>query len=187
MDVNCLSVNIFTPLFVTDPPTDVFHPVLVLFSGGPYGLDGGSSRRYGLHGPMSNLVAPGKMVVVVVQSRLGPLGYYRPPNASSEWSPPALMDLLLAMKWVRNNIAKFGGNASAVTLMGEGGGACGASMLALAAMQPKAGELHGLFKRVLLLGGVADTCISSARSSECKCLGAQKGRTGPNGVRVKRN
>lgn len=62
------------------------------------------------------------MIVVTVNYRLGILGFLSLPEAGIGGNT-ALKDQLMALKWVHENIEKFGGNPNNVTLFGESAGA----------------------------------------------------------------
>ena len=74
-------------------------------------------RWYGGH----RLAREGDVVVVSVNYRLGVLGYLRAPGISE--GNLGLADQLAALRWVRDNIAAFGGDPDAVTLAGQSAGA----------------------------------------------------------------
>jgi para-nitrobenzyl esterase len=107
---DCLVVSVWAPADAAQ------LPVLVWFHGGAYLSGGGESPRY----TGERLAAEG-LVVVSVTYRLGVLGYLPPcglgePNAG-------LRDQLLALRWVRENAAAFGGDVNRVTLVGQSAGA----------------------------------------------------------------
>jgi para-nitrobenzyl esterase len=112
---DCLTLNVFTPEIGTAGKM----PVLVWIHGGG-NLDG-SSRDY----DASRLAVLGKTVVVTINYRLGLLGWVANPALDAEGHPFAdygLLDQQLALKWVKNNIAAFGGDAGNVTLGGQSAG-----------------------------------------------------------------
>ena len=129
---DCLSLNVWTP-------GGEGLPVFVWLHGG--GFSSGSGGQPWYDGAL--LAGRGEMVVVTVNYRLGALGYLYLPDESG--APNAgLLDQLAALRWVRDNIAAFGGDPAHVTLGGQSAGALSAlAMLAL----PEAGEL---FTRVAL-------------------------------------
>ncbi len=144
---DCLTVNVFTPA-VGD---GVRRPVMVWFHGGAQTAGSANEPEYdGRH-----LAARGDVVVVTVNHRLGVLGYLylgALGGAGYERSGNAgTLDLVAALRWVRDNIASFGGDPGCVTIFGESGG--GQKVATLMAM-PAA---HGLFHRAIVQSGVART------------------------------
>ncbi|WP_326594957.1 carboxylesterase/lipase family protein [Streptomyces sp. NBC_01803] len=127
---DCLSVNVWTP-----DPGGRGLPVMVWIYGGAYIL--GTSRASDYDG--ANL-ARGGVVVVTLNYRVGFEGFGWLPDAPRN---RALLDQLAALRWVRENIAAFGGDPDTVTLFGESAGA--ASIAALTAAE--AGR--GLFRRAI--------------------------------------
>lgn len=140
---DCLHLNLLTP---AESESDKL-PVMVFFHGGGLSIHTGNSTVY------CNTALPNKGVVVVtVNSRLGPLGYLSHPaltdeshhNASGNYGT---MDLVMALKWVRNNIKAFGGDPDNVTIFGESGG--GSKVLSVMS-SPLA---KGLFHRAIIESG----------------------------------
>ncbi len=112
---DCLTLNVFTPEIGTSGKL----PVLVWIHGG--GNMDGSSRDY----DASRLATLGNTVVVTINYRLGLLGWLANPALDAEGHPFAnygLLDQQLALKWVKANIAAFGGDAGNVTLGGQSAG-----------------------------------------------------------------
>jgi para-nitrobenzyl esterase len=142
MAEDCLSLNIWTP------KTDVSkRPVLFWIHGGAFVV--GSSRNTFYDG--SHLAARGNAVVVSINYRLGAWGFldlspFGAPYAES--ANVGLLDQVAALNWVKQNIAKFGGDPDNVTIFGESAGA--ASVGDLLSM-PAA---KGLFSRAILESGL---------------------------------
>ncbi len=142
---DCLYLNVWVAAGEAEEPL----PVMVWIHGGAF-LAGSTSLRLDRGLPLYNGrgLARRGTVVVTVNYRLGPFGFLAHPLLSSE-SPEGvsgnygLLDQLAALRWVRRNIASFGGDASRVTLFGESAGA--ASILDLM-VSPLAG---GLFHRAI--------------------------------------
>jgi para-nitrobenzyl esterase len=120
---NCLSLNVFTPASAT--PTAKL-PVFFWIHGG--GLQNGSGVIF----DASNLVAANNIIVVTINYRLGMLGWLaeravraRVANefqAVGDAGDYGLMDQQFAMRWVKRHIARFGGDATRVTIGGESAG-----------------------------------------------------------------
>jgi para-nitrobenzyl esterase len=100
------------------------------------------------------------VVVVTVTHRLNALGYLwlaGLPGVSERFSRTAnlpLADLVLALEWVRDNIAQFGGDPANVTIFGQSGG--GGKVAMLSAF-PAA---KGLFRRAIIMSTLADTAVT---------------------------
>ncbi len=115
---DCLYVNVVTAAKKDDEK----RPVMVFFHGG--GLTSGTGNSTTYNHPM----LPNKGVVLVtVNSRLGPIGYLSHPALSAESKHGVsgnygTLDLRASLQWVQNNIAAFGGDPDNVTIFGESGG-----------------------------------------------------------------
>ena len=147
---NCLYLNVWTPARPTHP-----RPVFVWFHGGD-DIYGAGSDYDG-----SKLTVQSGVVVVTVNYSLGPLGYLALPALSAQ-SPDhtsgdyGLMDQVAALRWVRANIAAFGGNPKQVTVGGQSAGAwAGCDLIASPAAR-------GLFERAILESG---TCAAGGSGS----------------------
>jgi para-nitrobenzyl esterase len=137
MSEDCLSLNIWAPEHARGAP------VFFWIYGGA--LWGGASRDPLYDG--SRLAKRG-VVVVSINYRLGPLGWLAHPELSAE-SPDhvsgnyGLLDQIEALRWVRRNIAAFGGDPANVTIAGESAG--GLSVMYLLASPPA----RGLFAKAI--------------------------------------
>lgn len=139
---DCLRLNIWTA-GLRDHRR---RPVLVYFHGGAYNNGTVNSDLY----DGTRLVHRGDVVVVTVNHRLNAFGYLYLGNLSPEYMDSGnagQLDLILALKWVRNNIEEFGGDPGRVLIFGQSGG--GAKCAALMAM-PAA---ENLFHRVMTMSG----------------------------------
>jgi para-nitrobenzyl esterase len=155
---DCLHLNVFTPALRDHRK----RPVLVYFHGGAYNNGSVNSPLYdGKH-----LCHRGDVVVVTVNHRLNAFGFLYLGALDAKQYPDSgnvgMLDLVLALKWVRENIGEFGGDASRVLIFGQSGG--GAKCATLMAMP--AG--HGLFHRVMTMSGQqvkgASIAIASKRT-----------------------
>ncbi|WP_454788674.1 carboxylesterase/lipase family protein [Mycolicibacterium lutetiense] len=110
---DCLSLNVWTPL-----ASDGLRPVMVWIHGGAF--VGGSSDIY----DAGRLAARGDIVVVTINYRLGTLGFLAHPalGAGGDIGNYGLADQQAALRWVRDNIADFGGDPEKVTVAGESAG-----------------------------------------------------------------
>ena len=103
-------------LSVTAPSDADGLPVMVWFHGGAYVSGSGESPNY----DPDALVTEGRVVVVTVSYRIGIFGYCTPLGVDDV--NLGLRDQLLALQWVRDNIAGFGGDPQRVTLFGQSAG-----------------------------------------------------------------
>lgn len=112
-DEDCLTLNVWTP-----PASGERRPVMVWIHGGAF--VNGSSGIYDARW----LAARGDIIVVTVNYRLGTLGFLAHPalGANGEVGNYGLADQQAALRWVRDNIAAFGGDPQKVTLAGESAG-----------------------------------------------------------------
>jgi len=135
---DCLYLNVWAPEHATR------LPVIVWIHGGGYY---GGSGKYSA----GNLAKRGA-IVVSMNYRLGVLGFFAHPELSAE-SPDhasgnqALLDQIAALRWVKDNIAAFGGDPSRVTIMGE---SSGSESVAILIASPLA---KGLFQRAIAESG----------------------------------
>jgi para-nitrobenzyl esterase len=140
---DCLFLNVWRP---TNIKPSAKLPVWVWIHGGGF-INGGASA------PIfdGNALARQGLVVVTLNYRLGQLGFFMHPalKAAGEEEPGnyAFLDQLAALKWVRRNIAAFGGDAHQVTIAGESAG--GISVIHLLTW-PAA---EGLFQRAIVMSG----------------------------------
>jgi para-nitrobenzyl esterase len=136
MSEDCLSLNIATPIGVDENSL----PVMVFIHGGGYLLGSSATPLY--HGAA---LARSGCVYVSVNYRLGALGCLDLSSLSSDEHPIEsnlfLRDLVLALKWIRDNIAQFGGNPNQVTIFGESAGAH--AVTSLLAVPAARGLFHG--------------------------------------------
>lgn len=139
---DCLFLNIYSPAFSPDqvPTGEQRLPVMLWIYGG--GNTIGTSSFY----DGSALASRENVIVVTVNYRLGPLGWFRhaslregqdPIDASGNFGT---LDLIRALEWVRNNIASFGGNPDNITLFGESAG--GWNVFSLLASPLTRGSFH---------------------------------------------
>jgi para-nitrobenzyl esterase len=142
---DCLYLNVYVPNESPNRDHAKRLPVMVWIHGG--GFTAGESDDY----DPTRLVRQG-VVVVTLNYRLGALGFLAHPALSAESgehssSNYGLMDQQAALRWVRRNIAHFGGNPKNVTIFGESAG--GLSVYAQLASPLAA----GLFQRAIAQSG----------------------------------
>ena len=132
---DCLVLNVWTPAADNGK-----RPVLVCFHGG--GFTSGSGNHRGFDGEIS--AREQNVVVVSVNHRLGVLGYLNLASViGSDFAQSGVagvLDLHLALEWVRDNIANFGGDPNRVMIFGQSGG--GAKTTAMLGMPRAEGLFH---------------------------------------------
>ncbi|MGA2563081.1 MAG: carboxylesterase family protein [Steroidobacteraceae bacterium] len=136
---DCLYLNVWTP----DWPSKSGKPVMVWIPGGG-NFAGAASRP--IHD--SDSLARHGVVLVTLNYRLGVFGFFSHPLLTRESSHHAsgnqgILDQIAALKWVRDNISKFGGNPRNVTIFGESAGSLDVSVLMTSPLS------KGLFRRVI--------------------------------------
>ncbi|XP_058988325.1 juvenile hormone esterase isoform X2 [Musca domestica] len=165
---DCLFLNVFTMKL----PKGEYNPqlpVMVWMHGGGYSFGSGNTFLYG----PDYLVAE-NVVLVTLNYRLGPLGFLTAgPDAPGN---QGLKDQILALKWVRDHIADFGGNPNQVTIFGESAGGSSVQMLLLSPLA------KGLFHRAISESGSALNPWAMGESSMTRAyrLAANLGYVGAN-------
>jgi para-nitrobenzyl esterase len=138
----CLFLNVYTP---ADTPTGK-RPVMVWMHGGGFAIGSAGDPQY----DGSALCRRGDVVVVTLNHRLNALGYLYLGALHDDFSDSGnvgQLDIVLALKWVKDNIAAFGGDAGNVTIFGQSGG--GAKVSTVLAMPPA----RGLFHKAIIQSG----------------------------------
>lgn len=130
---DCLTLNIWTP--ASDSRK---RPVLVWIHGGAFSSGAGSLPWYS----GERFAANGDVVFVSINYRLGALGFLCLPGVSD--GNLGLLDQVTALRFVRDNIAAFGGDPDNVTVIGQ---SAGAASIAILMTMPSA---KGLFRRAIL-------------------------------------
>src|SRR5580692_1034001 len=164
---DCLSLNVWTPELPDAPikPGDG-RPVMVWIHGGGFTTGSGSVFLY----RGGDLVRNGDAVVVTINYRLGALGFLGHPSlrdAEGNVGNWGLHDQVAALRWVRDNIAQFGGDPANVTIFGESAG--GFSVSALLGTPGAA----GLFRRAIVeSGGVHVHTVEEAERTADRLVAA---------------
>lgn len=131
---DCLFLNVWTPA-----PDGAKRPVMVWLHGGGFSSGSGSSNAY----DGVRLVNRGDVVVVSVNHRLNVFGYLHLDKYGEQFrgsGNAGMLDLVMALEWVRDNIAQFGGDPESVMIFGESGG--GWKVTSLMAMDAAKGLFH---------------------------------------------
>jgi len=144
MGEDCLHLNIWTPGLGRQDK----RAVLFCIHGGGFAICSGNHPIY----DGTKLAQCGDVVVVTVTHRLSSFGYLNlkdldPSGPWADASAAGMLDLVAALKWVRDNIENFGGDPGCVTIFGQSGG--GWKVSTLLAM-PAA---RGLFHRAAIQSG----------------------------------
>lgn len=140
------NLNIWTPTM----DKKAKKPVMVWLHGG--GFESGTANEAQYDG--ENLSRIGDVVVVSVNHRLNVLGFLNLADYGEEYKDSAnigMVDIVDSLKWIKENIAAFGGDPDNVTLFGESGG--GAKILTLMS----APSAKGLFQKGIVESGAIDT------------------------------
>ncbi|KAM9452560.1 acetylcholinesterase-like isoform 9-T10 [Salvelinus alpinus] len=157
MSEDCLYLNIWTPpplfkredpkRYKSSSPGSSLAPVMVWIYGGGFTTGTASLDLYD-----GQFLSQSEGVVVVSMNyRLGPLGFLSLPESEGVRGNAGMLDQRLALYWVANNIAAFGGDPSKVTLFGE---SAGSASVGLHLLSPGS---HGLFNRAILQSGSPNT------------------------------
>jgi len=141
---DCLYLNVWSPA-----PDGKKRPVMVWIHGGGFELGSGSSEMYN----GAKLATKGDVVIVTLNYRLGVLGFLYFDEADSNNlgfdNNIGIRDQVAALRWVKGNIAAFGGDPNQVTIFGESAG--GTSVETLLATR----EAKGLFQKAIVQSGPA--------------------------------
>jgi para-nitrobenzyl esterase len=149
---DCLYLNIWAPSFQREevPAGDKRLPVMFWIHGGGNSIGHAGQEMYN----GAALSASHQVVVVSVNYRLGPFGWFVHPALKEPGSSPedrsgnyGTLDIIRGLEWVRENVSAFGGNPENVTVFGESAG--GFNVLSLMA-SPRA---KGLFHRAIVQSG----------------------------------
>ena len=149
---DCLFLNVFTP---EDAKEGDRLPVLIYIHGG--GFTGGCGHEKHFDGPSW----PAKGIIgVTLNYRLGPMGFVCLPELKQEagfTGNYGLYDQMTAIKWVKDNIAAFGGDPENITIMGQSAGAMSVQQHSLSPMT------DGLFQKAVMSsgGGVSSALAAS--------------------------
>ena len=165
---DCLFLNIFTPDTAKEGDR---LPVLVYIHGG--GFTGGCGHEKHFDEP----VWPAKGVIgVTLNYRLGPMGFVCLPQLKEEagfTGNYGLYDQMTAIRWVRDNIAAFGGDPDAITIMGQSAGAASVQL------QSTSPLTDGLFQRAVMSSGCGlGSLMSGTMEKSCAFWQAAMERCG---------
>ena len=149
---DCQRVNIWTPGLDGKK-----RPVMVWIHGG--GFSTGSGQEQPAYDGNS-LAKKGDVVVVSLNHRLNVLGFLNLSSFGPRYQHSAnlgILDIIEALKWVKNNIANFGGDPDNITIFGQSGGGRKVSTLCCT---PRA---QGLFEKAIVQSGSGATFMMDSR------------------------
>lgn len=145
MDEDCLHLNVFTK----NLGNSTLKPVIVFIHGGSYEVGAANN-----HGPL--YLMERNVVLVTVNYRMGAFGFLAT-GTNKAIGNMGLKDNVMALEWIQENIAHFGGDPNQVTISGLSSGGYSVSLLILSEMS------RHLFSRAILMSG-AITSISKFES-----------------------
>ena len=159
---DCLYLNVWTPS-ITQTEIKEFEkklPVMMWIHGG--GNTVGSAHVY----DPSVLVSQHKVIVVTIQYRMGPLGWFRHPSLHNSDSSKldisgnyGTLDTIKALEWINKNIETFGGDPNNVTVFGESAGGHNAAAIFASPLA------EGLYHKVIVQSGIMSSSSIDAAES----------------------
>ncbi|CAJ0925028.1 unnamed protein product, partial [Mesorhabditis belari] len=151
-DEDCLYLNVFAP---NGSRTPANKAVMVFIHGGSF--DSGCAQEYPYKAGVRTFVSQ-DVIVVTIQYRLGFWGFFT--TLTDDYpANRGLLDQIEALKWVQNNIAKFGGDPKKVTIFGESAGSASVSAHSFSPLS------RGLFAQTIQESGAALTCLKTIAQS----------------------
>jgi para-nitrobenzyl esterase len=157
---DCLTLDVRTPDLSGKRPVMVW-------------IHGGSNRAGSSGGPADSDLTEHGVVAVGLQYRLGVLGFLSHTALSAEQGGASgnygLMDQIAALRWVKDNIANFGGDPDNVTIFGESAGSQDVSLLLAAP------EAQGLFHKAIMQSGTPGFGLTWRSLEEAEAIGDQLG------------
>ncbi|XP_063921236.1 juvenile hormone esterase-like [Zophobas morio] len=151
---DCLNLNVYTP-HLPRSGTNLL-PVMVWIHGGGFVCGSNNSEIYG-----PEFLITEKVVIVSINYRLGLLGFLslNDPSAGVPGNT-GFKDIVMALKWVRQNIEQFNGDSKNVTIFGASSGGATVHLLTLSPMA------QGLFHKAIAQSGSALNPWSRARKAD---------------------
>nr|AJP62543.1 carboxylesterase [Oxya chinensis] len=147
---DCLFLNVYTPKIPSE--NEPLKAVMVWFHGGGFGFGSGNTDLYG-----PDYLVAADVIVVTLNYRLGALGFL---SLEDETVPGnnGLKDQVAALRWIQQNIMKFGGDPNNVTIFGESAGGASVQYHLLSPMS------KGLFHKAIAQSGSVLNPWSSTRT-----------------------
>ncbi|QRQ11558.1 carboxylesterase family protein [Acinetobacter pittii] len=146
---NCLNLNIWAPKNTVDEEP---LPVIIYIFGG--GFEVGANTQ--ITSNASGLAATGRAIGVSVNYRLGPFGWLSLSQYGGEFADTTnlgMQDIIIALRWVQENIAHFGGDPQKVTIVGHSAGA----YITIGLLSAPAAD--GLYQRLAAFSGGASRIV----------------------------
>ncbi len=154
---NCLVLNVMTPALQGK------RPVMVYIHGGGFAIGSGALTLLG-----DRFVTEEDIVLVSVNHRLNVFGYSYLGELDSKYADSGnagQLDLVAALRWIRDNVASFGGDPANVTIFGESGG--GGKVSTLLAMPTAKGLFH---RAIIESGSMLSVRTKDAASADTRAL-----------------
>ncbi|XP_047520258.1 juvenile hormone esterase-like [Pieris napi] len=154
MNEDCLSLNIYVPANITKP-----LPIFVFIHGGGHFMSSGNTDS--MYGPQYLLQKD--IIFVTMNYRLHAFGFLSL-NTEDACGNSGLKDVILSLKWIKQNLKYFGGDTSRITVGGQSSGATLTNLLMLST------NTNGLFQQAVLLSGGAFSPRGIIRHPEDKAF-----------------
>ena len=151
---DCLFLNVYVPRTLKP---GVKHSVMVWIHGGGFVFGNGHSYRG------TRISAVGDVIMVTINYRLGVFGFLTLFHSAARGNY-GLWDQAMALEWVHDNIASFGGNPGSVSIFGESAGGMSVSFHAVRAAN------KGLFQRVIAQSGALSKLEIVKRKASAKII-----------------
>lgn len=158
MSEDCLTLNVAVAVARERGEARVALPVMVWIHGGAYSVGAGGNYRNDALVHASG----GAVIVVTINYRLGVLGFLGSAELASRGGDGStgnygMADQRMALRWVKNHIAAFGGDPGSITIFGE---SAGGNSVITHLVQPR--SFPSLFKRAIIQSGTYAAAVSMA-------------------------
>ncbi len=149
MSEDCLFLNVWRPY------RGIRLPVMVFLHGGGLGLGTANSSYYW----GDRLAESGEIVYVSLNYRVGSMGFFASPalakeDANGSVGNYGMLDQIAALRWVKQNVAVFGGDPNNITIFGQSGGSWSVCNLLASPLA------EGLFHRAIMQSGGCNHTVS---------------------------
>lgn len=159
---DCLYLNVYTKQLQPSKPL----PVMVWIHGGAFASGSGNTDQYG-----PDFLVDKDVVIVTINYRLEVLGFLCLDMEEAAGNA-GMKDQVAALRWVKKNINKFGGDPDNITIFGESAGSASVSFHLVSPMS------KGLFKRAILQSGVSNASWATVQEhkEKARALARQLGK-----------